>query len=340
MMDLVTSCGLGFALGGIICLFIYIRYFPQGLNEVLFFPDEKMPCRTFYQELEGKEVLCHQINCQFAHSTDETTSFMRIMQVLQSAERRIDLCVYDFTETKLADLIIRKCNERIQIRIVTDHHVERKLPAPSPGGGGGDSAGSGGVNGGANDNSQQLVVISTGDSEPNQKNHGKHKQNHKNNNNNKASDDGNNKQQNDNQKGPNKQANHKGKQNKPQQQVAPFQGPKGGQLQQQQQAPPAPPVQMQRIYHKGDQIPSLQLAGIPIRINANNGPFGALMHNKFVIVDGKYLMMGSFNWTHSAITRNHEAILLTDNREIVSKFQEKFNNMWLHFQDRPADGRA
>ena len=86
--------------------------------------------------------------------------------------------------------------------------------------------------------------------------------------------------------------------------------------------------------NSNDQIPRLQDAGIPIKVNRSNGDDAPKMHNKFVIVDGKYLIMGSFNWTRSAVTKNDEAVIKTDLRGIVGKFSSKFDHMWRNFENR------
>lgn len=67
--------------------------------------------------------------------------------------------------------------------------------------------------------------------------------------------------------------------------------------------------------------------GINIRIEDREG----LMHNKVVIIDGKTVITGSYNWTESAENKNQEnAIIFTaeDDEEAVNKFQERFEALW------------
>lgn len=70
----------------------------------------------------------------------------------------------------------------------------------------------------------------------------------------------------------------------------------------------------------------LQDAGIDVYVfsdDSKNKKFGALMHNKFAILDEK-LWTGSFNWTKSANQKNQENVILTTNKKVCQKFEEHF----------------
>lgn len=49
-----------------------------------------------------------------------------------------------------------------------------------------------------------------------------------------------------------------------------------------------------------------------------------LMHNKFCIIDDRYLVNGSYNWTLKAEKSNHENVVLTDNLNLVNDFKSYF----------------
>ncbi|MCD6551858.1 phospholipase D-like domain-containing protein [Thermotoga sp.] len=53
-----------------------------------------------------------------------------------------------------------------------------------------------------------------------------------------------------------------------------------------------------------------------------------LMHHKFLVVDGKYLITGSANFTESGFHRNVEVMFETSNREYVESFVEEFDRIW------------
>lgn len=50
-----------------------------------------------------------------------------------------------------------------------------------------------------------------------------------------------------------------------------------------------------------------------------------LMHHKFVIIDNRKLISGSYNWTYNAEFRNNENIILTDNSTTIEQFNTEFN---------------
>ncbi|MFW6263103.1 MAG: phospholipase D-like domain-containing protein [Thermotogota bacterium] len=54
----------------------------------------------------------------------------------------------------------------------------------------------------------------------------------------------------------------------------------------------------------------------------------ALLHEKFVIIDEKILLTGSYNYTASAQTRNDEYIFKTKNTGLVSRFTQHFLTLW------------
>lgn len=61
-----------------------------------------------------------------------------------------------------------------------------------------------------------------------------------------------------------------------------------------------------------------------IRISSNN----YIMHNKFAVIDNKIVITGSYNWTASAGERNDENLLVIDDKNIIEKYQNLFNNLW------------
>ena len=61
-----------------------------------------------------------------------------------------------------------------------------------------------------------------------------------------------------------------------------------------------------------------------IRISSNN----YIMHNKFAVIDNEIVITGSYNWTASAGERNDENLLIIDDKNIIEKYQNQFNNLW------------
>lgn len=186
----------------------------QILNEVLFFPDSTHPCTKFIRGMARPSMdrnrLCDNISCRKLHNRpgESKSSMIRFLELLSSAQRSIDLCIYLFTQSSLGAILedLHRSG-KIRIRIITDS----------------------------------------------------------------AEDDAGN-----------------------------------------------------------TQVRRLRLVGIPVK--ANKRGTGALMHHKFVIIDGKILLSGSFNWTNKAVVSNYEAVLVTAEQGLVKPFCDEFEEMWIKFK--------
>jgi len=53
-----------------------------------------------------------------------------------------------------------------------------------------------------------------------------------------------------------------------------------------------------------------------------------LMHNKYVIVDSKYLITGSYNWSNNAEVKNYENIIIVNDRYLINEYKKNFNHIW------------
>ena len=81
---------------------------------------------------------------------------------------------------------------------------------------------------------------------------------------------------------------------------------------------------------RGSDIYRLRDAGIEVRFD--NSPHH--MHHKFAIVDGQWLINGSFNWTRSATYNNHENIQMTNEPGVVRAFANEFDRLWKEFSQQ------
>jgi len=79
-----------------------------------------------------------------------------------------------------------------------------------------------------------------------------------------------------------------------------------------------------------DLFNSYFVTGIAVR--TDNSSY--LMHHKFVIVDGRVLLSGSFNWTRQAISGNQENLLALSNRRIVRLYGREFEKLWRQFDPK------
>ena len=66
-------------------------------------------------------------------------------------------------------------------------------------------------------------------------------------------------------------------------------------------------------------------AGIPIRINHHY----AIMHNKYIIIDGKTVETGSFNYTANAEHHNAENVIVIKNdTKLAKQYIENWEKLW------------
>ena len=86
-----------------------------------------------------------------------------------------------------------------------------------------------------------------------------------------------------------------------------------------------------RVYLDRSQIEStysiscfLVQKGIKVRISTNN----YIMHNKFAIIDNRLLLTGSYNWTFAANNKNEENLMIIDDPEVITRYQNQFGKLW------------
>ena len=63
-----------------------------------------------------------------------------------------------------------------------------------------------------------------------------------------------------------------------------------------------------------------------IKVKTEN--WGGKMHMKSAIIDDKYLIIASMNWTNAAENRNDENTLIIENQELAKEFKKEFFYLW------------
>jgi len=81
------------------------------------------------------------------------------------------------------------------------------------------------------------------------------------------------------------------------------------------------------------ELKTLYCANVPARRDGNGG----FMHNKVVIVDERYVVTGSLNFSTSAETSNDENVLIIDNPAIAKLYMEEFGRIWKLATDPEPD---
>lgn len=86
--------------------------------------------------------------------------------------------------------------------------------------------------------------------------------------------------------------------------------------------------------HMGSDLATLA-SKIPVRTDRD---LFAHMHNKYVVIDRKILITGSFNWTAQAVSRNNENVVVLEDEELSLKYKEDFERLWKLFEDNVVTG--
>jgi phosphatidylserine/phosphatidylglycerophosphate/cardiolipin synthase-like enzyme len=81
------------------------------------------------------------------------------------------------------------------------------------------------------------------------------------------------------------------------------------------------------------ELRTLYCAGVPARRDGNGG----FMHNKVVIVDERYVVTGSLNFSTNAETSNDENVLIIDNPDIAKLYMQEFERIWSVATDPEPD---
>ena len=69
--------------------------------------------------------------------------------------------------------------------------------------------------------------------------------------------------------------------------------------------------------------------GIPVRTDLEPSYH---MHDKFAVVDGEFVITGSFNWTYAAGSHNQENVCVVDAQFYTQKYTAEFNRLWGQFK--------
>ncbi|MBN2011999.1 hypothetical protein JW960_21910 [candidate division KSB1 bacterium] len=80
---------------------------------------------------------------------------------------------------------------------------------------------------------------------------------------------------------------------------------------------------------KYSELARLYNAGLPMRQDTNKGIF----HHKVIIIDGKTVVTGSFNFSDNANKSNDENVLIISNKAIADEYLKEFERRWQESKD-------
>ncbi len=75
-----------------------------------------------------------------------------------------------------------------------------------------------------------------------------------------------------------------------------------------------------KMYDEGSDISELAGEGIEVKVDVSEYH----MHHKFMVVDAKRILTGSYNWTRTAELQNAENIIVINDVSISGKFLVEF----------------
>ena len=55
------------------------------------------------------------------------------------------------------------------------------------------------------------------------------------------------------------------------------------------------------------------------------------LHHKFMLIDGKFLITGSYNFTNESEFRNYEAAIFTNHKGLIQSFTAEFGRLWSQY---------
>ena len=75
---------------------------------------------------------------------------------------------------------------------------------------------------------------------------------------------------------------------------------------------------------KGSEYNRLVAMGVDVRLDGNP----ATMHHKFMIIDGKIVATGSYNWSAAAEKENDENLIVVSSPGVAKLYEAEFNRVW------------
>ena len=74
----------------------------------------------------------------------------------------------------------------------------------------------------------------------------------------------------------------------------------------------------------GSEYQNLKNAGLEVRVDGNS----EYMHDKVMIVDGKVVLTGSYNWSSHAENENNENLVVITSDNVAGTYESEFQRIW------------
>jgi len=79
-----------------------------------------------------------------------------------------------------------------------------------------------------------------------------------------------------------------------------------------------------KAFDEGSDVNRIHQAGVPLRVDRTRFH----MHHKFAVIDGQWLLSGSYNWTRGASRDNEENLIVTNEPRLIAAYKGAFERLW------------
>jgi phosphatidylserine/phosphatidylglycerophosphate/cardiolipin synthase-like enzyme len=88
-------------------------------------------------------------------------------------------------------------------------------------------------------------------------------------------------------------------------------------------------IEVKIVFEKGQigqssEYQRLRNSAVDVRNDTNP----SYMHDKIMIVDGKIVLTGSFNWSNNAENENNENLLIITSTSLATTYENEFQKIW------------
>ncbi|HWP84228.1 MAG TPA: phospholipase D-like domain-containing protein [Terriglobia bacterium] len=84
----------------------------------------------------------------------------------------------------------------------------------------------------------------------------------------------------------------------------------------------------------------LEIYQLPFRLLRGRRGADSKMHHKFVILDNRLLLTGSYNWTTESDEENFENLVVLANAGLVQSYREEFEALWNEAGEHSGNSRT
>lgn len=92
-------------------------------------------------------------------------------------------------------------------------------------------------------------------------------------------------------------------------------------------------------YHQTPELrETLASHQLPFRLSGGRRDGASKMHHKFVVIDGRMALTGSYNWTKESELENYENLVVLSEPRLVEAYVREFESLWEMSRELPAIG--